>query len=167
MILARLEPRDYSDRRSSPRRRLNLDVAGSTRTFSDVEVVVLDLSVTGLLIEAAVDLQTGDELTIAIPDSGAVDAVVVWKSGNYFGCEFATPIPNAALSAASLRSVPDPRPENNVALSPAQPVSTTENAYREDDLSPRGKLLALFGLSLAAWAVIALVVWLILALVWG
>jgi hypothetical protein len=167
MILARLEPRDFSDRRSSPRRRLNLGVAGSTRSMSDVEVVVHDLSVTGLLIEAAVDLQAGDELTVEIPGPGPVDAVVVWKSGNYFGCEFARHIPNAAISAASLRSAPDPRPQDDVAPSPVPPLSTSESTYRENELSPRGKLLTLLGLSLAAWAVIALVVWLILALVWG
>jgi hypothetical protein len=135
--------------------------------MSDVEVVVHDLSVTGLLIEAAVDLQTGDELTVEIPGPGPVDAVVVWKSGNYFGCEFAKPIPNAALSAASLRSVPDPRPLNDVVLPPPDLPLPSEDVLREGALSPRSKLLTLLGLSLAAWAVIALMVWLILALVWG
>jgi len=172
MILARLEPRESTERRASPRRRLKLDVAGSTSSVADVEVVVHDLSVTGLLIEAAVDLQTGEGLTVELPGPGAVDAVVVWRSGNYFGCEFAKRIPNAALSAASLRSAhqpqprPRPRPQDDVEFTLARPASKSEGAHPADSLSPRRKLLVLLGLSLASWAFVALVVWLILALVW-
>ena len=167
MILARLEPGDFSDRRYSPRRRLNLGADGSTQAVPDVEVVVHDLSVTGLLIEAAVDLQIGDQLTVEIPGPGTVEAVVVWKSGLYFGCEFVRPIPKTAVSAAALRSMPAPRLSDDVVSPPPDLPSLAGDDLPEDELSPRGKLLTLLGLSLAAWATIAVVVWLILALVWG
>ena len=109
MKLARLEPDDLWNRRYTSRRRLNLGAAGSTHSASDVDVVVHDLSVTGLLIEAPIDLSIGDRFTLELPGPGAVEAVVMWKSGQYFGCEFVRPIPNAALSAAALRSEPTPR----------------------------------------------------------
>ena len=96
MILARLEPNISAERRAVPRRRLKLDIAGSTQSKSDIEVIVHDLSVTGLLMEAAVDLHTGDQLVVDIPGAGPADAVVMWVSGNYFGCEFTQSIPKVA-----------------------------------------------------------------------
>ena len=176
MILARLEPRESTERRVAPRRRLKLDVAGSTPSAADVDVVVHDLSVTGLLIEAAVDLNTGDQLGVEIPGAGAAEAVVVWRSGNYFGCEFSQRIPKAALSAAALRSAPEPRqrperqlplppwqaalPRDGAQIAPSDRPSEGEDAYPVDPLSPRRKLAVLLGLSLGSWALIAGIVWL-------
>ena len=185
MILARLQPRESTERRAAPRRQLKLGLAGSTQSVGDVEVVVHDLSATGLLIEATADLQTGDRLEVDIPGAGGAEAVVVWRSGHYFGCEFPRPIPKAALSAASLRSAPRPQPEEpagplslplsqptarpvvEFGYAPAHHGSGLEGPRSSDALSPKRKLLVLLGLSLAGWAVIALVVWLVLALVWG
>ena len=165
MILARLEPGEFSNRRYTPRRRLNLGAAGSTDSASDVDVVVHDLSVTGLLIEAAIDLQIGDQFTVDIPGPGAVEAAVVWKSGQYFGCEFVRPIPKTALSAAALRSTPAARPSNDVATPAADPALLSETELHEDELSPRGKVLTLIALSLAGWVAIGFVVWAALGLV--
>ena len=165
MKLARLEPGDLSNRRYTPRRRLNLGAAGSTHSASDVDVVVHDLSVTGLLIEAPIDLSIGDRFTLELPGPGAVEAVVMWKSGQYFGCEFVRPIPNAALSAAALRSEPAPR-LSDAAVHPAVDLPSLDERELDDaPLSPRAKLLTLLGLSLVGWAAIAAVVWPILGLV--
>ena len=181
MILARLEPRESTERRVAPRRRLKLDVAGSVRSAADVEVVVHDLSVTGLLIEAAVDLQTGDRLGVEIPGAGAAEAVVMWRSGNYFGCEFSQRIPKAALSTAVLRSAPEPQPlspplprppwqpaprQDEVGAALSGPTSDPRDAYPVNALSPRRKLAVLLGLSLGSWAFIAVIMWLVLALMW-
>lgn len=183
MILARLQPREASERRVAPRRQLKLDVVGTVRSVGDIEVAVHDLSATGLLIEAAADLQVGDRLEVAIDGASAAEAVVVWTSGRFFGCEFPRTLSKSALSAAELRSAPQRPPMAQADSAPAQnfqleqrprlefdftPSNQTvpDEATRPDpDLSPGNKLLILLGLSLTGWALVALMVWLILALI--
>jgi hypothetical protein len=50
-----------------------------------------------------------------------VGAIVVWNSGEFYGCEFAHPISVAAVSAARLQS--DPPASQNGSARPADPVS--------------------------------------------
>ena len=57
-----------------------------------------------MLIETSAELAVGEPLEVDIPEAGASQAVVVWGNGRLFGCEFQTPIPPAAVSAALLRS---------------------------------------------------------------
>jgi hypothetical protein len=183
MRLARLELHESTERRVAPRRRLKLDAAGSTQSAAEVDVVVHDLSVTGLLIEAAVDLQTGDRLGVEIPGAGAAEAVVVWRSGNYFGCEFSQRIPKVALSAAALRSAPEPQPlapprprptppwqqaprQDEAGAAPSSENSDVRENHPANPLSPRRKLAILLGLSLGSWALIAVITWLVLAPAW-
>lgn len=147
-------------------------------SIADVEVVVHDLSATGLLIEAVVDLQIGDRLGVEIPGAGPAEAVVVWASGSFFGCEFARRIPKAALSAAALRSAPQAQlqPVNQPRPTPPQAQaevmaqvagnSLALPASELDEFSPRQKLLILLGLSVASWAGILLIGWLVMALAW-
>lgn len=182
MILARLQPRDSTERRVASRRQLKLDVAGSLQSVGEIEVAVHDLSATGLLIEAAADLETGDTLEVEIPGAGPAVAVVVWTSGRFFGCEFAQPISKAALSAAALRSAPqrpsisqadsafaqnlqlEQPPRIELDFAPFNQTVAVEATLPDQELSPRNKLLILLGLSLTGWTLVALMVWLILAL---
>ena len=64
-------------------------------------------------------------------------------------------------------SQPPPRPVVEFGYAPAHHGSGLEDTRSADALSPPRKLLVLLGLSLAGWAVVAMVVWLVLALVWG
>lgn len=188
MILARLEPQESTERRGAPRRRLKLDSAVSIPSGADLEVIVHDLSATGLLIETAVDLRSGDELAVEIPGAGPTVAVVMWVSGNYFGCEFKRPVPKAALSAAALRSSPAappktatsieieaqlefralqaPAPRPNFEFAALGPTMALSQANDADQLSPLHKLLTLLGLSVAGWGLIALSMWLVLNQLW-
>ena len=99
--LARLERIDSKTRRSSPRRQLSL---GAVLPDTGDEVVIHDLSTTGILIKTGADLVTFEQLQLDLPEAGPVVATVIWRSGEYFGCEFHQPLPQAAISAALLRS---------------------------------------------------------------
>ena len=112
-LLAHLEPSDpTSNRRSAARRTLRLQALGATASQPDAQVVIHDLSLTGLLIETSAGLAAGERIDVEIPEAGPTEAKVVWNSGRFFGCKFRRPIPPAALSSAILRSPPPAAEEN-------------------------------------------------------
>jgi hypothetical protein len=86
------------------RRALKLGSAGD-----GVPVNVLDLSLTGALIETSVPMLVGAIFEVELPEAGKVEATVVWNSGEYYGCQFELPISPAAVSAAQLQSPPRPQ----------------------------------------------------------
>ena len=96
-----LAPR--SDRRRAFRRALKLG-GGET----DQSVTVHDLSLTGALLETSVPMLVGQTFEVELPEAGKIDATIVWNSGEYYGCQFELPIAPSALSAALLRSPPQP-----------------------------------------------------------
>ena len=103
-----------ADRRRYLRRSLKLGAeAGSD------PVTVLDLSLTGALIETSEPMLVGAIFEFELPHAGKVEATVVWNSGEFYGCQFELPISPAALSAAQLLS--DPAQDD--APQPVDPVS--------------------------------------------
>ena len=100
-MLAHFEERAGEDRRRSPRRTLTLGVGSGNG-----EVAILDLSLTGALLETSTPMLVGADFEIELPHAGRVEAVVEWSSGEYYGCQFTQPISPAALSAALLQSTP-------------------------------------------------------------
>ena len=113
-LLAQLEPRDSTgNRRSAARRTLRLQASGATASQTDAEVIIHDLSLTGLLIETSADLAAGERIDVDVPEAGLTEAKVVWSSGRFFGCKFKRPIPPAALSSAILRSPVSATQENS------------------------------------------------------
>jgi hypothetical protein len=121
-------------------------------------VVVHNLSATGLLIEADLALEVGDEFDVELPEAQTTRAEVVWRSDDFCGCEFVTPLSSAIVSASRLRSLP----VEHVLPTPARmfpggvgaiSIETDPNA-----LSPRQKLLVTGGLAVACWLPIILVV---------
>ena len=106
-LLAHLESRpNKGERRSSERRKLLLETPGSGAADRPAQVVIHDLSTEGFLMESSAAVGVGDQLEVAIPEAGIVQANIVWKSGRYCGCRFGQPISSAAVSAAVLRSHP-------------------------------------------------------------
>ena len=99
---------DTAERRRTRRHPLGLAVEHGGRA------VVENLSETGLALQTDARLAVGDSFEIELPLSGAVVAVVAWAEDGVLGCEFATPISRAAVSAARLRS-PFDAPEASVA----------------------------------------------------
>jgi hypothetical protein len=147
-IHARLETFGTTSRRASPRRKLRL---GSSLAGDGQDVVIHDLSATGVLLQTAARLEAFDDLEVDLPEVGPTHAFVVWSSGEYFGCEFARPISRAAISAALLRN-PAPPPE---------PGSRTEDGVlelveeaRSPKLSFSTRMRFIVGTSIALWAII-------------
>ncbi|WP_294171799.1 PilZ domain-containing protein [uncultured Sphingomonas sp.] len=102
--------------RRSTRRTLRLEVAATAGSGS-AAMVIHDLSPTGLLIETDEALAVGQKLSVELPEVGKFPAEAVWSSGRFVGCRFDETLPQAAISAALLRSDrPGVRPE---AASPA------------------------------------------------
>jgi hypothetical protein len=160
-MLARLEPAyEAPSGRSAARRKLRLEARGSTAVEPAAQVLMHDLSETGALIETTAELSTGEHLEVHIPEAGATRGTIVWNSGRFFGCQFAAPIPRAAVSAAMLRSPAAiaPTPQPDVA------ARSVDHVLEQPQLEPGewslpAKLRLLFALTLGSWAAIGLVVW--------
>ena len=146
-IAARLQIIPGTSRRGWKRRRLSLD---STIQATRANVVIHDLSSTGLLIETAADLAVLDDLEIRLPEVGFTPASVIWNSGRYFGCQFKETISQAAISAALLRSPParqpEPGPSANEALEPVE--------FEDDRASFGVRLRVIFGSAILLWGLI-------------
>jgi hypothetical protein len=152
-VAARLETVAADERRSQARRRLHLETALAA---SGDEVLIHDISITGVLLETNAELEPFESLQFDLPEIGATQAVVVWSSGHYFGCEFAKPIPKSAISAALLRGSAVSRPLPS-APAPAGPEILDPVAEEEADgddlpLATRGRIV--IGASLLLWVLI-------------
>ena len=152
-VAARLETLAADERRSQKRRRLHLEAALAT---SGDEVMIHDISATGVLLETDAELEPFESLQFDLPEIGATQAVVIWNSGRYFGCEFAAPISKAAISAALLRA-----PVGGRALEPAPAaeagvleLGARDEIDGEEELSYATKGRIIVGVSIALWALI-------------
>jgi DNA-binding transcriptional regulator YiaG len=87
----------------SRRRKLRLEVPGSLQSGGRTNVLVHDISQTGMLLECQQSLEINDTIEVGLPQAGLIRAVVIWASGNFHGCQFDLPITAAALSAAQLQ----------------------------------------------------------------
>src|SRR3954468_5558333 len=95
------------DRRRAVRRALKLGLAAGEQ---GEPVTVLDLSLTGALLETSVPMLVGATFEVELPHAGRIEASIMWNSGEYYGCQFELPITPAALSAALLQSSPGTAP---------------------------------------------------------
>ncbi len=110
---------DSSGKRRKPRRTIRLETRGASASGEVANVTIHNISASGLLLECDRPLGVGDELAIELPDAGPINATIVWESGVLRGCRFGSPIPDAVLSAAELRSAV--RLEPGMAAAPAAP----------------------------------------------
>jgi hypothetical protein len=150
--------------RTQLRRKLRLQAQGLAQSGT-TEVLILDISTTGLLLETAEDLSRGDTIELDIPEAVVVRAVVKWSSGQLFGCQFREPISIAAVSAALLRASFGP-PSLPEALAPTDNRHLVGDvAYesgRDEALSIAAKMRWIIGLALLSWVVVIAVT----SLVW-
>jgi len=89
------------DPRSAARHTLRLNVLPDV-SGNSTPALIHNLSETGLLIETAADLEVGESLQIDLPHAGLTSALVNWSRGQLVGCEFASPVSSASISAALL-----------------------------------------------------------------
>lgn len=89
------------------RRKLRLEVAGALASGVETNVMVHNVSATGLLLESRCELAVGDRIEISLPYAGGTWARIIWSSGHLFGCQFDRSLSQAALSATLLRSAVD------------------------------------------------------------
>ncbi len=92
--------------RTSPRRALRLAASGRLGDGVEANVTIHNLSAAGLLLETALELAVGEQLALDLPEAGMVDAAVVWRSEQLYGCAFEQALGSAVLAAAQLRSAP-------------------------------------------------------------
>ena len=100
---AKARPR--SEQRNAIRRKLSLTLQ-TFRSRSPGSVIVLDLSRAGMMIHSLTELAVDDIFQFDLPEADATEAIVVWKRQTLYGCEFRSPISQAAVSAAMLRASP-------------------------------------------------------------
>ena len=112
------EQSQAAERRRSQRRALQLDLGGAPA--SGAPVTIHDLSLSGALLETSIALNVGEIFSVELPHAGSIEAVVVWNSGEFYGCQFRSPIPPAALSAALLLSPPR---TPDVSVLPPDPIA--------------------------------------------
>ncbi|MGB7409252.1 MAG: PilZ domain-containing protein [Pontixanthobacter sp.] len=92
-----------TDRRLDTRRTLTLGL-GVSAPNKDAEVAVLDVSRTGMLIDASVPLETGEIIDITLPQAGTVKARVARYENGNFGMQFLNTISEATVSAVLLNA---------------------------------------------------------------
>ncbi|WP_086617583.1 helix-turn-helix domain-containing protein [Erythrobacter tepidarius] len=100
------QPAAGDGQRGTPRRALRLETSGMLPDGREANVTIHNISTAGLLIETGLQLARGEMLTLDLPQAGAVEAVVAWRSGRLHGCAFATPLGAGALAAAQLQGLP-------------------------------------------------------------
>ena len=100
------QPATGSGQRAGMRRALRLEASGMLPGGQDANVTVHNISVTGLLLETGVDLASGEAFSLALPEAGIVEAAIIWRSGQLYGCAFSAPLSHAALAAAQLAGLP-------------------------------------------------------------
>jgi transcriptional regulator with XRE-family HTH domain len=106
-IKAHLDQPDRDDgQRAAPRRALRLQASGTLPDGREANVTIHNISAAGLLLETAIELARGERLTLDLPQAGAVEAAVVWRSEGLHGCAFAAPLGAGALAAAQLQGLP-------------------------------------------------------------
>ncbi len=94
------------NQRGTARHQIRLRVRGGAVSGGASDVLIHNLSTTGMLIESTAQLTVGDEIAVDLPEAAKSVGRVVWASEQFFGCVFDRPLSTAAASAAKLRSEP-------------------------------------------------------------
>jgi transcriptional regulator with XRE-family HTH domain len=123
-IQAHLEPKPSpAGDRQVVRRKLRLLTSAHTARGGSAEVLILDLSTSGMLVQSNARLERAEKIEVELPGTGTRQAEVIWTGDSFFGCSFAEPIPPAAVSAALLKGLPgaEPTPAESPVRSGVEP----------------------------------------------
>jgi len=115
---------DQTEARGTTRRALFLEVSGRLPGGLESNVVIHNISVSGMLMETRQRLEQGERLVLDLPEAGMVRAVIVWQSGELFGCAFEQALDHKALSAVQLQSDPAVDPAFSAIVDPSIDVAS-------------------------------------------
>ena len=127
-----------TDARKSERRALFLEVSGVLPGGLEANVLIHNISASGLLMETEVELGEDEKLILDLPEAGAVRAAIVWHSGFLFGCAFEQPLDPKALAGVELRADPAVEAVVPTLEAPTEPFGVKLNRLRRE----RGLTLA-------------------------
>ena len=105
-VQAALEILKATGRRRTDRHELKLKATGTQGTVGATDVLIHNISKSGLLLETEAQLSAGGKIIIDLPEMDGREATVIWADGTFFGCSFDRPLSPAVVSAAKLRSEP-------------------------------------------------------------
>lgn len=99
-----LETGDIRNTRRAQRRATDAPSTMRTDGGQPVDVVVLDLSRSGIRIMTDADLSVGQEISIGLAGAGVTRAYVTWARDGEYGCAFERPIAPEDEAAAFSRA---------------------------------------------------------------
>jgi hypothetical protein len=92
------------DARRAERRKTQAASTMRTDGSGPLDVVVLDLSQTGVRIATSATLEIGQEISIGLAGAGVTRAYVAWASSGEYGCAFDAPLGTEDAARAFSRS---------------------------------------------------------------
>lgn len=104
MVNVKIQSLLDDDDRAGTRYRLLLDASIEHDQDGLTDVVIHDLSATGLLLETKASLPEQSEIAIDLPGAGTAVARIVWSSGTFRGGQFSIPLTETAVKVAHRRS---------------------------------------------------------------
>jgi hypothetical protein len=125
-LLAYIDAGSGVERRSSSRTKLRLVSKGQATSGGSAQVIIHDISETGLLIEWDLQLAPHESIDVELPEQGTTRAVIVWISGHFAGCQFEVAIAPSVVDAALLSAQMEQRFDQQ---------TISEIASQLDDLS--------------------------------
>lgn len=164
---------DSAEQRVSDRRVMRLEARAATPA-GDGGIEVHNLSRTGMLVECDSTVPVGSSIEVELPGGTSHRATVVWADEQLFGCRFEDKLTQGELSAALLRSAPNTSQSPTAAALHNQALTRLHETWSDErkTTSPRAetdgklplarRLLVIFGLGLAGWAVPAAAAYLVL-----
>ncbi|MEM6828079.1 MAG: helix-turn-helix domain-containing protein [Pseudomonadota bacterium] len=133
--------------RRAERRALFLETSGRLPGGLEANVVIHNISSSGLLLETELDLAVGEPLVLDIPEIGPVRAAVVWQSELLFGCAFEQALDPSALAAAELRADPPVEAIAPLLEAPVEPFGVKLNRLRRERGLTLAQVAAALGVS--------------------
>jgi hypothetical protein len=91
--------------RRAPRRPIESASTVRTGASGPIDVLVRNLSETGVKIRTPASLVIGQEISIGLAGAGSTRAFVVWRNDDHYGCVFDAPI-GAETAAQAFSSSP-------------------------------------------------------------
>ena len=85
-------PLTLADARAAERRRVTISARVREAGTTGIDIDVVDLSATGFRFESLYGFALGARVFLSLPTLSPLEAVVAWRSGPAYGCQFIRPL---------------------------------------------------------------------------